>query len=109
MRKRLTAAGALAAAALVLATAAPALASTDVSYGGKDCAWPNHAGLHLESKGTQYIKVRASNGTVTSGSWWHSDSARLHRVHSASEDAKAGYVYTSWSNIVRSGWDSCPW
>lgn len=104
-KKTTTVLAALGAVALALATASPAMAQS-ANFGGKDCAWPNHAGLHLDSKGTQYIKVVSSNSIVKDASWSNSSTTRLNRVNSDSEDASSGRVETSASYWLSAGWDA---
>ena len=106
MKKKAQAgAAAVLAVALVFGSAVSASAAS-ISFGGRDCWWPDNPRMNMNSSGTQTIKVYNDNGSTSQGNWPSSATARSNSVAGNSQRATGGYVYTSASTINSAGWST---
>lgn len=104
-RKLQVGAAAVLAIGLVFGTAASASAAS-ISFGGRECWWPDNPRMLMNSSGSQTIKVYNDNGSTSTGSWPSSSTARSNSVAGNSQKATGGNVSTSASSIVSAGWST---
>lgn len=98
-------AGAICAAALVAATAAPAAAITTY-YGAHECYWPTHAYVEGSATNTVTLKITGTAGTGTRSGTWNNGAVAIRRyVNSPNEDQQSGSAYTNAPHWVYQGYD----